>query len=54
MAILITGGTGFLGSHLARHLVEVDGETDVVLFDAALNLRRVADLGDRVTVVQGT
>lgn len=53
MAILITGGTGFLGSHLARHLVEVDGETDVVLFDAALNLRRVADLGDRVTVVQG-
>lgn len=53
MAILITGGTGFLGSHLARHLVEVDGETDVVLFDAALNLRRVADLGERVTVVQG-
>lgn len=53
MAILITGGTGFLGSHLARYLVEVDGETDVVLFDAALNLARVADLGERVTLVQG-
>jgi len=31
MAILITGGTGFIGSALARRLVE-RGEKDIVLF----------------------
>ena len=53
MAILITGGTGFLGAHLARYLLDVDGETDIVLFDAALNIARVADMADRVTLVRG-
>ena len=53
MAILITGGTGFLGSHLARYLIEVDGEKDVVLFDATLNTTRIADIQDRLTLVQG-
>ena len=53
MAILITGGTGFLGAHLARYLLGVDGKTHIVLFDAALNIARVADMADRVTLVRG-
>jgi nucleoside-diphosphate-sugar epimerase len=53
MAIMITGGTGFLGSYLARHLVEEKGESGLVLFEKHPNLSRVDDIRDRVTVVQG-
>ncbi len=52
MSILITGGTGFIGSGLARKLVE-RGEKDIVLFDIAPNLNRVADIKDKVKIVQG-
>ncbi len=52
MAILITGGTGFIGSGLARNLVE-RGEKDIVLFDIAPNLDRVADIKDKVKIVRG-
>ena len=52
MAILITGGTGAVGSALARKLVE-RGEKDIVLFDIAPNLNRVADIKDKVKIVQG-
>ena len=51
MAILITGGTGFLGRHLTRHLVQA-GE-DVVILDAVPNRQAVADLADKVKVLQG-
>jgi UDP-glucose 4-epimerase len=53
MAILITGGTGFLGSHLARHLVEEKRLDDVVLFDRFAVNERIEDIRDRVTVVSG-
>ena len=53
MAILITGGTGFLGSHLTRYLLEVDGKKDIVLFDTIINTSRIADIQDRLTLVQG-
>lgn len=53
MSILITGGTGFLGSHLTRHLVVAKGRDDVVLFDNLPALDRIADLADRVHVVRG-
>lgn len=33
MAILVTGGLGFVGSHLVDHLVDVEGHTDVVVID---------------------
>jgi len=49
--MLITGGTGFIGSHLARRLLE-EG-FDVVLLDYRVNKRRVADIIDRVKLVEG-
>ena len=51
MAILITGGTGFVGAALARRLVE-RGE-DVVLFDIFPQIERIPDIKDKVKVVQG-
>src|SRR5690349_13395641 len=50
---MITGGTGFLGSYLARYLVKKQGRTDVVIFEKNLNPERIRDIHDRVTVVQG-
>ena len=51
MAILITGGTGFLGRHLTRHLVQ-SGE-NVVILDTVPNRQVVADVADQVKVLQG-
>jgi UDP-glucose 4-epimerase len=53
MSILITGGTGFLGSHLTRLLVQEKGRDDVVLFDNLPVVERIADVVDRVTIVRG-
>jgi nucleoside-diphosphate-sugar epimerase len=52
MAILITGGTGFLGRHLTRHLLQ-SGEKDLVILDSVPNLSAVADVAAQVKVVQG-
>jgi len=51
MKILVTGGTGFIGAELARTLV--DRGEDVVLFDIAPDVPRIADIRDKVKVVQG-
>lgn len=53
MSILITGGTGFLGSHLTRHLVKTHGRDDVVLYDSLPVVERIADVLDEVRVVRG-
>lgn len=50
MAKLITGGLGFIGSHLARKLVEMGEE--VVLVDVAAESRMIADIKNKVTAVQ--
>ena len=52
MAILITGGTGFLGRHLTRHLLR-SGEKDLVLLDSTPNLAAIADVAAQVKVVPG-
>jgi UDP-glucose 4-epimerase len=53
VSILITGGTGFLGSHLTRRLVLEHDRDDVVLFDNLPVTERIADVLERVTVVRG-
>lgn len=52
-AILITGGTGQLGSHVAKKLV--DGGEEVVCFDLIPTpaRARLGTLGDKVKVLQG-
>ena len=51
MAKLITGGTGVIGSELARQLV-ARGE-EVVIFDIFINRERIEDIEHKVKIVQG-
>lgn len=55
MATMITGGTGFLGSYLARHLVREKGITDkqLILFDRYPNTERIADIADQAILLTG-
>jgi len=51
--VLITGGIGFIGSHLAKRLVQLGA--NVTLIDSLIpeyggNLRNIRDIEDRVTV----
>jgi threonine 3-dehydrogenase len=52
MAILITGGTGFIGSQIAR-ILRGRGEERLVLFDANPSTQRLDDLAGEVEVVRG-
>lgn len=49
--VLITGGSGFIGSHIARGLVRKG--YNVVVYDVVVNDRLIKDVRDKVTVVQG-
>jgi UDP-glucose 4-epimerase len=51
LTILITGGTGFLGSYFARHVV-AQGE-DAVLLDRYADRGRIADVLGKVTLIEG-
>lgn len=52
MAILITGGTGFLGRHLVRHMLEA-GEKDLIVLDAVPNRAALADVASQVKILLG-
>lgn len=51
MAVLVTGGKGFIGARVVRKLVERGH--DVVCLEPKATLGRLGDLGDRVRVVEG-
>ena len=51
MTIMITGGTGFIGAHLARRLLHA-GE-QVVLFDTQPERQAIQDIAEHVNVVRG-
>ncbi len=52
MSLLITGGTGFLGSYLARDLLK-EGRDDIVLFDSYVNEQNIENIKEYVEVVKG-
>jgi len=53
MTLLVTGGTGFLGSYLVRHALMQGGEREVVVLDKHANRERICDVLDRVVLIEG-
>ncbi|HYN73251.1 MAG TPA: NAD-dependent epimerase/dehydratase family protein [Nakamurella sp.] len=52
MTVLITGGTGFVGAHVARLLIQQQ-EKDVTIFDINPSTKFIDDIVEQVTVVRG-
>jgi nucleoside-diphosphate-sugar epimerase len=54
MSIIVTGGTGFIGSFLARSLLSTT-DKELILFDNVINHKRIMDMEDnpRVQIFQG-
>jgi len=52
MSVLITGGTGFVGAHVARLLIQ-EQEQDVTIFDINPSTKFIDDIAEKVTVVRG-
>ena len=51
MRVLVTGGTGFVGSHVLRELLRQGHEA--VAFDIVTNSDAIADVASKVQVVRG-
>ncbi|MEM1546665.1 MAG: NAD(P)-dependent oxidoreductase [Candidatus Methanomethylicia archaeon] len=49
--VLITGGSGFIGSHIARSLVKAG--YNVVIYDVVVNDNLIRDIRNDVVIVQG-
>jgi nucleoside-diphosphate-sugar epimerase len=53
VTILITGGSGFLGSYFTRYALHEGGEERVVILDKYVDRGRIVDVLDRVTLIEG-
>lgn len=53
MTLLITGGTGFLGSHLTRYALDEGGQERVVVLDRYADRARIASVLGRVDLIEG-
>jgi nucleoside-diphosphate-sugar epimerase len=53
VTLLITGGTGFLGSYFTRYALLEGAEERIVVLDKYADRGRIADVLDRVTVIEG-
>ena len=51
MKILVTGGTGFIGSHLAKELME--NQIEVILLDLQPDYSLLSGLGQGIEVIEG-
>ena len=51
MSFLITGGTGFVGSHVTRELVK--RKQKVIIFDYLPNVEAINDVKNKVEIVRG-
>jgi nucleoside-diphosphate-sugar epimerase len=51
--ILVTGGSGFLGSYFTRYALLEGGESRVVVLDKYVDRGRLADVLDRVILIEG-
>jgi len=50
--VLVTGASGFIGSHLVRRLIEI-GSSVVALIRPSANLWRIEDVIDRIETIEG-
>ncbi len=53
MNLLITGGTGFLGSYLTRHALMQRPTPRIVILDKYIDRARIEDVLDQVTLIAG-
>ena len=51
-SVLITGGCGFIGSHLAERLIELGAQVTIIDDLSSGNLKNIFAIQDRVTLVQ--